>query len=79
MPKQKEKEEETTQKTDKLSKKNYEGELRKLQTKLVEMQEWVTATRARVVVVFEGSADEILQLVVLEHLEPLQIRKRLCL
>ena len=54
MPKHKEKEEETTQKTAKLSKKNYEGELRKLQTKLVEMQEWVTATRARVVVVFEG-------------------------
>jgi len=37
-----------------LMKKNYEGELRKLQTKLVEMQEWVTATRARVVVVFEA-------------------------
>src|SRR5690348_888489 len=47
------KEKETTQKA-KLTKKNYEGELRELQTKLVEMQEWVTATRARVVVVFEG-------------------------
>src|SRR5258706_12108703 len=37
-----------------LGKKEYEGELRKLQTKLVEMQEWVTAARAKVVVVFEG-------------------------
>jgi polyphosphate kinase len=37
-----------------LRKKEYEGELRKLQTKLVEMQEWVTAARAKVVVVFEG-------------------------
>jgi polyphosphate kinase len=43
-----------TQETAKLTKKKYEGELRKLQTKLVEMQEWVTATRAKVVVVFEG-------------------------
>src|SRR5882672_5204436 len=37
-----------------LGKKEYETELRKLQTKLVEMQEWVTASRAKVVVVFEG-------------------------
>ena len=37
-----------------LGKKEYEGELRNLQTKLVEMQEWVTASRAKVVVVFEG-------------------------
>jgi polyphosphate kinase 2 len=37
-----------------LGKKEYESELRKLQTKLVEMQEWVTASRAKVVVVFEG-------------------------
>src|SRR3979409_1956564 len=50
----KQKGKETTQKMANLSRKNYEGELRKLQTKLVEMQEWVTATRARVVVVFEG-------------------------
>ena len=34
--------------------KQYERELRKLQTKLVDMQEWVRATGARVVVVFEG-------------------------
>jgi len=37
-----------------LKKKAYEKELRKLQTKLVEMQEWVRATNAKVVVVFEG-------------------------
>jgi polyphosphate kinase len=37
-----------------LSKKEYERELRKLQTKLVEMQEWVRASGAKVVVVFEG-------------------------
>ena len=39
---------------DKLKKKEYEKELRKLQTRLVEMQEWVKATGARVVIVFEG-------------------------
>src|SRR3954464_9245748 len=43
----------TRQKTE-LSKKRYERELRKLQTKLVEMQEWVRVTGAKVVVVFEG-------------------------
>ena len=37
-----------------LTKKQYERELRKLQTKLVEMQKWVTATGSKVVVVFEG-------------------------
>src|SRR5580765_135171 len=37
-----------------LSKKQYEKELRKLQTKLVEMQEWVKTNGAKVVVVFEG-------------------------
>jgi polyphosphate kinase 2 len=37
-----------------LTKKEYERELRKLQTRLVEMQEWVRATGAKVVVVFEG-------------------------
>jgi len=35
-----------------LGTKKYEGELRKLQTKLVEMQEWITVSRAKVVVVF---------------------------
>jgi len=38
----------------KLKKKDYEKKLRKLQTQLVEMQQWVTATNAKVVVVFEG-------------------------
>jgi polyphosphate kinase 2 len=37
-----------------LSGKVYARELRKLQTKLVEMQEWVKATGAKIVVVFEG-------------------------
>lgn len=37
-----------------LDKKEYERELRKLQTRLVQMQEWVRATGAKVVVVFEG-------------------------
>jgi polyphosphate kinase 2 len=37
-----------------LKKKQYERELRKLQTKLVEMQEWVKASGAKVAVVFEG-------------------------
>jgi polyphosphate kinase len=41
-------------KTEKLTTKNYERELRKLQTKLVEMQEWVKASGAKLVVVFEG-------------------------
>jgi polyphosphate kinase len=39
---------------EKLTKKQYERELRKLQTRLVEMQEWVKATGAKVVVIFEG-------------------------
>jgi len=37
-----------------LKKQDYEKELRKLQTKLVEMQEWVRVTGAKVVVLFEG-------------------------
>lgn len=37
-----------------LTKKQYERELRKLQTKLVEMQEWVKASGAKIAVVFEG-------------------------
>jgi len=41
-------------KTPKLTKKGYERELRKLQTKLVEMLEWVKASGAKLVVVFEG-------------------------
>jgi len=38
----------------KLNGKEYGRELRKLQTELVEMQEWVKATGAGIVVVFEG-------------------------
>jgi len=37
-----------------ISNKEYERQLRKLQTKLVEMQEWVRAEGAKVAVVFEG-------------------------
>ena len=37
-----------------IKQKKYEQELRKLQTKLVGMQEWVKEAKARVVVVFEG-------------------------
>jgi polyphosphate kinase 2 len=44
----------SNQEKPKLKKKQYEQELRKLQTKLVEMQEWIKATGAKVVVVFEG-------------------------
>src|SRR6201997_2166095 len=39
---------------EKLSNKRYEQELRNLQTKLVEMQEWVKNSGAKIVVVFEG-------------------------
>jgi polyphosphate kinase 2 len=38
----------------KISKKRYEAELLRLQAELVQVQEWVKATRQRVVVVFEG-------------------------
>jgi polyphosphate kinase 2 len=38
----------------KLRNQDYERELRKLQIQLVEMQEWVKATGARIVVIFEG-------------------------
>ena len=40
--------------TAKLKRTKYEQELHKLQTKLVEMQDWVKSTGAKVVVVFEG-------------------------
>ncbi len=35
-------------------KKRYEAELERLQIELVEMQQWVTKTGARVLVIFEG-------------------------
>jgi polyphosphate kinase 2 len=37
-----------------LSKKTYERELRRLQAQLVDMQAWVQASGARIVVIFEG-------------------------
>jgi polyphosphate kinase 2 len=42
------------QQPDKLPNKRYEKELRKLQSKLVEMQEWVKHSGAKIVVIFEG-------------------------
>jgi polyphosphate kinase 2 len=38
----------------KLSRKDYERELRRLQTKLCLMQDWVRATGQRIVIIFEG-------------------------
>jgi polyphosphate kinase len=38
----------------KVPKKRYDKELRRLQTELVKMEDWVAATGARIVVVFEG-------------------------
>ena len=43
-----------SQKNNTLKNKEYDRELRRLQTKLVEMQEWVRETGAKIVVVFEG-------------------------
>ena len=40
--------------TDRMPKKAYEQELRRLQAELVDMQAWVQATGARIVVIFEG-------------------------
>jgi polyphosphate kinase 2 (PPK2 family) len=45
---------EALQEKNKLKAEEYERELRKLQTKLMEMQAWVTATGAKIVLVFEG-------------------------
>ena len=42
------------QRSEKLNGKEYQKALRELQTKLVEMQEWVKGTGAKIVVVFEG-------------------------
>lgn len=44
----------TSQKPQKLSKKAYEKELRRLQAELVDMQQWVVETGARLVIVMEG-------------------------
>src|SRR5690242_19813477 len=45
---------EKTGKKNKLATKDYARELRKLQTRLVGMQEWVRASGAKLVIVFEG-------------------------
>jgi polyphosphate kinase len=54
MPTQAQKKNKDSKERPELRGKQYERELRKLQTKLVEMQEWVKTTGAKVVVVFEG-------------------------
>ena len=41
-------------KPEKLKNKDYEREMFKLQTELVKLQEWVKATGARIVIIFEG-------------------------
>jgi polyphosphate kinase 2 len=38
----------------KIDKKDYEAEIFKLQVELVKLQEWVRATNARIVIIFEG-------------------------
>ena len=38
----------------KIGKKEYEAEILKLQVELVKLQEWVKATNARIVIIFEG-------------------------
>jgi polyphosphate kinase len=40
--------------TVKMNNKEYEKEMFKLQTELVKLQEWVKATGARIVIIFEG-------------------------
>src|SRR6267154_1373964 len=40
--------------TDKMKRKTYEEELRKLQVELCHLQDWVKDTGARVIIVFEG-------------------------
>jgi polyphosphate kinase 2 (PPK2 family) len=38
----------------KIGKKEYEAQIFKLQVELVKLQEWVKATNARIVIIFEG-------------------------
>jgi len=52
--KKKENQEVSTSIKEKLSGKDYTKELRKLQTELVHLQEWVKATGKRIIIVFEG-------------------------
>ena len=42
------------EKSEKLDRKSYEKELKKLQVELCRLQDWVKATGARVIIVFEG-------------------------
>ena len=44
----------TEDRTSKLPKKAYEKELRRLQEELAKMEDWVSASGARIVVIFEG-------------------------
>src|ERR1700719_111883 len=41
-------------KSEKMERKAYEKELRKLQVELCRLQDWVKATGARIIIVFEG-------------------------
>jgi polyphosphate kinase 2 len=50
----KKKSEKKSKKSGRLDKKKYEKELERLQIELVNMQQWVNATGARVLVIFEG-------------------------
>ena len=57
--KQKSKQESNTQQSgaiaqSKIDKKDYEAEIFKLQVELVKLQDWVKATNARIVIIFEG-------------------------
>jgi polyphosphate kinase 2 (PPK2 family) len=53
--KQKKKSGEATTASGKMSRKEFEKELAKLQVELVRLQTWVQAKRARIIVVFEVS------------------------
>jgi Polyphosphate kinase 2 (PPK2) len=54
IPVQKTHEAKATTASGKMSRKEFEEELAKLQVELVRLQNWVQATRARVIVIFEG-------------------------
>lgn len=45
---------EKAEKPEKLNSKAYEKELKRLQAELVDMQQWVVETGARVVIIMEG-------------------------
>ncbi len=54
MPKSTDENKNNLHQTKKISKKDYEKELRRLQIELVKLQEWVKAKSLKVVVIFEG-------------------------